>query len=205
MDPQRLERIRLLSSRFHELQGLRVALAGIAIILAVGSYVMAAPVPTNNGAMIALGASFLVMVPGMWWLNRYYAETFGRQVWNPGRFTWLFLPVYFVVASLLNTFIPSIPAGAPTAATVVVVSMWVAIRDWPWRAYYLAAPLAVAMAFPFTASGGGVIDPQLTLAVLFLTIGAAFVPIGLLDHMLLVKLMNEARVPESTTAVDPGT
>ena len=204
MDPQRLERIRLLSSRFHELQGLRVALAGIAIILAVGSYVMAAPVPTNNGAMIALGASFLVMVPGMWWLNRYYAETFGRQVWKPGRFTWLFLPAYFVVASLLNTFIPSIPAGAPTAATVVVVSMWVAIRDWPWRAYYLAAPLAVAMAFPFTASGGGVIDPQLTLAVLFLTIGAAFVPIGLLDHMLLVKLMKEARVPESTTAVDPG-
>lgn len=205
MDQQRLERIRLLSSRFHELQGLRVALAGIAIIIAVGGYLIAAPVPTNNGAMIALAASFVLMGPSMWWLNRYYAATFGRQVWKPGRFTWLFLPAYFVVASLLNASIPSIPAGAPTAATVVVVSVWVAIRDWPWRAYYLAAPLAVAMAFTFTASGGGVMNPHLTLAVIFLTIGASFVPIGMLDHMLLVKLMKEARAPESATAANRRT
>ena len=80
--------------------------------------------------------------------------------------------------------------------------MWVALRDWPWRAYYLAAPVAVATAFTFTASGGGVIEPSLTLAVLFLTIGASFVPIGILDHMLLVKLMKEARAPESATAAN---
>ena len=204
MDRQRLERIRLASSRFHELQGLRVVLAGIAIIIAVGGYLIVAPVPTNNGAMITLAASFVLMAPGIWWLNRYYAATFGRQVWKPGRFTWLFLPAYFVVASVLNAAIPSIPAGAPTAATVVVVSVWVAIRDWPWRAYYLAAPVAVAMAFTVTASGGGVIDPHLTLAVMFLTIGAAFVPIGMLDHMLLVKLMKEARAPEPAAANRPN-
>src|SRR5687768_7424689 len=114
MDQQRLERIRLLSSRFHELQGLRVALAGTAIIIAVGGYLFAAPVPTNNGAMIALATSFVLMAPGVWWLSRYYAATFGRQAWKPGRFIWLFLPAYFVVASLLNAWIPSIPAGAPT-------------------------------------------------------------------------------------------
>jgi hypothetical protein len=205
MDQQRLERIRLLSSRFHELQGLRIALAGTAIIVAVGGYLIAAPAPTNNGAIIALGTSVVLIGPGMWWLNQHYAARFGRQVWKPGRFTWLFLPVYFVVASLLNSSIPSIPAGAPTVATVVVVSAWVAIRDWPWRAYYLAAPLAVAMAFTFTASGGGVLDPHLTLAVLFLAIGASFVPIGMLDHMLLVKLMREARVPESATAANHRT
>ena len=202
MDQQRLERIRLLSSRFHELQGLRVALAGTAIIIAVGGYLIAAPVPTNNGAMIALAVSFVLMLPGMWGLNRYYATTFGRQVWRPGRFTRWFLPAYFLVAWLLNASIPSIPAGAPTVATVVVVSVWVAIRDWPWRVYYLAAPLAVAVAFSFTASGGGVLNPHLTLAVIFLTMGAAFVPIGMLDHMLLVKLMKEARAPESSTAAN---
>jgi hypothetical protein len=205
MDQQRLERIRLLSSRFHDLQGLRVTLAGTAIIVAVGGYLLAAPAPTNNGTMIALAASFVLMAPGMWWLNRYYASTFGRQVWKPGRFTWLFLPTYFVAASLLNTSIPSIPAGAPTVATVVVVSVWVAIRDWPWRAYYLAAPLAVAMAFTFTASGGGVLNPDLTLALLFLTIGVSFVPIGMLDHMLLARLMKEARGPESGTAANRRT
>ena len=205
MDQQRLERIRLLSSRFHELQGLRVALAGVSIIIAVGGYLLVAPVPTNNGALIALGASAVLMVPGISWLNRYYAATFGRQVWKPGRFTWLFLPAYFVVASLLHASIPSIPAGAPTLGIVVLASVWVAIRDWPWRAYYLAAPVAVGIAFRFTASGGGVIDPQLTLAVLFLTIGASFVPIGMLDHMLLVKLMKEARAPEPATAVNRPT
>jgi hypothetical protein len=203
MDQHRLEHIRLLSSRFHELQGLRVALAGIAIIIAVGGYLMVAPVPTNNGAMVALAASFVLMVPGMWWLNRYYAATFGRQVWKPGRFTWVFVPAYFVVASVLHVSIPSIPAGAPTVGIVVVASVWVVIRDWPWRAYYLAAPLAVAMAFTFTASGGGGIDPQLTLPVLFLTIGASFVPIGMLDHMLLVKLMKEVRAPELTATYPP--
>ena len=205
MDQQRLERIRLLSSRFHELQGLRVALAGTAIIIAVGGYLIAAPVPTNNGAMIALAASFVLMGPGVWWVSRYYAATFGRQVWKPGRFTWLFLPAYFVVASLLNAWIPSIPAGGPTAATVVILSVWVAIRDWPWRAYYLAAPVAVAMAFTFTASGGGAINPDLTLSVMFLTLGASLVPIGVLDHMLLVKMMKEARVPESATAANSRT
>ena len=200
MDQQRLEHIRLLSSRFHELQGLRIVLAGIAIVIAVGGYLIVAPVPTNNGAMIALAASFALMGPGVWWLNRYYAATFGRQVWKSGRFTWLFLPAYLVVASLLHASVPSIPAGAPTAATVVILSVWVAIRDWPWRAYYLAAPVAVATAFAFTASGGGGVNPHLTLAILFVTIGISFVPIGVLDHMLLVKLMNEARQPESATA-----
>jgi hypothetical protein len=205
MDQHRLERIRLLSSRFNELQGLRVALAGTVIIIAVGGYLVAVPVPTNNGVMVALAVSFVLMAPGVWWLNRYYAATFGRQVWKPGRFTRWFLPAYFVVASLLNASIPEIPAGAPTVATVVVVSVWVAMRNWPWRAYYLAAPVAVAIAFRFTASGGGVSNPHMTLAILFLTIGVSFVPIGMLDHMLLVKLMKEARAPESTAAANHST
>jgi hypothetical protein len=200
MDQPQLDRIRLLSSRFHELQGLRVVVAGVAILVAVGGYLLAAPAPTNNGAMIALAASFLLMAPGVWWLNRYYAETFGRQVWKPGKGSKWFLPAYLVIGWVLNATIPSIPAGGPTVATVVVVSVWVAMRDWPWRAYYLIAPAAVAIAFSLTASGGGVINPHFTLALLFLTTGAAFVPIGLLDHMLLVKLMQESRAESAAGA-----
>jgi hypothetical protein len=199
MDKHRLDRIRLLSSRFHELHGLRLVVAGAAIMIAVGGYLLAAPAPTNNGAMIALAASFVLMAPGVWWLTRYYAQTFGRQVWKPGRFSLLFVPAYLMVGWVLNATIPSIPAGGPTVATVVVLSAWVAIRDWPWRAYYLAAPLAVAAVFTLTASGGGAINPQLTLALLFLTIGASFVPIGILDHMLLVRLLKETRLPDSAS------
>ena len=193
MDREQLDRIRLLGSRFHNLQGYRVALAGVAITLAVGGYLTLAREPTNNGAMIALGASVVLMAPGVWWLNRYYAETFGRQVWKPGRFAKAFLPAYFVIASVLNAWIPSIPAGAPTAATVVVASMWVAIRDWRWRAYYAAVPIVVAIAFASTASGGGTLSPDLTLGIIFLSVGASFVPIGILDHLLLVKLVEELR------------
>jgi hypothetical protein len=158
--------------------------------------------------MIALVASFVLVAPGLWWLNRYYAATFGRQVRHvrkAGLLTRLFLPAFIVVAILLNALFPAIPAGAPTAATVAIAAVWVAFRDWPWRAYYLVVPVAVAIAFNFTASGGGIIDPQQTLAVLFLTVGASFVPIGTLDHMLLVKLMNEARVPEATTVANRST
>jgi hypothetical protein len=200
MDHQRLERIQLLSSRFHELQGLRVALAGAAITGVMGSYLMAATAPTNSGALIALGMSGVLMAPGNWWLKRYYAARFGRQVWKPGRFSKAFLPVYFVIASLLNAWIPSIPAGAPTAATVAVASTWIGIRDWRWRGYYFAVPVAIAIAFATTASGGGPLSPRLTLAVLFLTVGACLVPIGLLDHLLLVKLVNEAQAAESANA-----
>lgn len=197
MEHQQLERIRLLSSRFHELQGLRVALFGAAITVVVGAYLLAAPMATNNGAMVAVLGSAGLIAPGIWWLNRYYASTFGRQVWKPGRFSRLFLPAYIVMAWTLNAWIPSIPAGGPTVATVAVVSLWVAIRDWPWRAYYAGAAVAVAIAFTSTASGGGTLSPDLTLGVLFLTVGASFVPIGLLDHLLLVKLVKEARANPS--------
>lgn len=66
-------------------------------------------------------------------------------------------------------------------------------RDWPWRAYYLLVPAAVALAFTATASGGGTLNPDLTLCVLFVTLGVSMAAVGLLDHLLLVKLTNESR------------
>jgi hypothetical protein len=188
-----LTRIRLLSSRFYELQGLRVALTGACISLVVGGYIVAAPHPTNNGAMLALLISFAPVIPGVWWLNRYYAATFGRQVWRPPRHAPLVMLGFYVVAASVNTWIPEIPAGAPTMAVVAVASMWVAIRDWPHRAYYLGATAAVVTGFAATASGAGLLAPNLTLGTMFLLIGASLVPIGLLDHLLLIKLMREAR------------
>jgi len=196
----RLDRIRLLSARFHELQGLRVALAGASMALVVGGYLIAAPRPTNNGAMVAMLVSFVPVVAGMPRLNRYYATTFGRQVWSPSRKPWLFLGVYIVVSSSLNTWIPSIPAGTPTMAIVALASLWVAIRDWPWRGYYLGATAAVVIGFTVSAPVGGLLAPNMTLGTMFLLLGTSMVPIGLLDHLLLVKLMKEARAPEAASA-----
>jgi len=193
MDQQRLDRIRLLSARFHELQGLRLAFAGVCLTLGMTGYLLAAPQPTDSGAMIALVASFVPVIAGMPRLNRYYATTFGRQVWTRPRHAPLFCIVYFVISWCLNIWIPAIPAGAPTTATVILASLWVAIRDWPWRAYYLGATVAVATAFTASASGVGLLESNVTLGTIFFVIGASFIPIGLFDHLLLRKLIRDAR------------
>jgi len=39
----------------------------------------------------------------------------------------------------------------------------------------------------------------MTIAVIMLLLGASMVAIGLLDHLLLVKLMKEARTPEAAS------
>jgi len=196
MNQERLERIRLLSRRFRELQGLRIALAGAVLVLVLGGYLITTPKPSNNGAMMAVAVSFVVIVPGVWSLNRYYAAKFGRQVSSPRPKSWrlsLAWFVYFFVASTLNAKFPEIPPGTPTLAVVGVASIWLAIRDWPWRAYYLLATAAVAMGFIASAPVTGILEPGMTLAVMFLLVGASMVPIGVLDHLLLVKLMREAR------------
>jgi len=199
MDQHRLDRIRLLSSRFHELQGLRVAFAGACMMLVVGGYLVAAPLPTNNGAIVAMLASFVPVIAGMPRLNQYYATTFGRQVWTPSRKMPLVVGIYMVVAWSLNHGIPAIPAGAPTTWIVGLLSLWVAIRDWPWRAYYLAATASVAIGFAASAPIGGFLAPNLTLGVMFFLLGSSMVPIGLLDHLLLVKLVKDARAPQAAT------
>jgi hypothetical protein len=197
MDQHRLERIRLLSARFHELQGLRVVLTGVCITLGVSGYLIATPNPTNDGALVTLLVSFVPVMAGMPRLNRYYAETFGRQVWRRSRKWPLILGLYMVVGWSLNAGIPAIPAGGPTIWTVGLASLWVAIRDWPWRAYYLGAAAAVAIGFAASAPVGGLLAPNMTLSVMFLLLGASMVPIGLLDHHLLVTLMKDAREPQA--------
>ena len=198
MDQHRLNRIRFLSQRFNELQGLRVAFTGLCIALGLGSYLAVTAQPTDNGAMVALVVSFAPVVPGVWWLNRYYTSTFGRQVSVPTPRWWqlAMIPLFgFMV--FLNAQFPSIPAGAPTLMVVAIASAWVAIRDWPWRAYYLGGTAAVALSFAASASGAGILGPGKTLGAMFLAVGISMVPIGLLDHFLLVRLVNESREPQS--------
>jgi hypothetical protein len=201
MDRRHLDRIRLLSARFHELQGLRVAVAGACMALVVGGYVIATPEPTNNGAIAAMLLSFIPVAAFMPRLNRYYATTFGRQVWSPPR-RWKvsFLIGYFCVAWWLNAAIPEIPAGGPTGLTVGLFSLWVAFRDWPWRGYYLIPALGVAGGLAASAPVGGLLAPNMTLGVMFLLLGASMLVIGLLDHLLLVKLMKEARESQRLAA-----
>jgi hypothetical protein len=99
------------------------------------------------------------------------------------------------VASWLNRSFPEIPSGMPTIVVVSAASVVVAIRDWPFRSYYLAIAAAMALGFAASAVGGGFLPENLTLVTLFMLLGVTLVPVGVLDHMLLVKLMKESREP----------
>jgi hypothetical protein len=164
--------------------------------LVVGGYLLTTPEPSNDGAMVALLVSFVLLVPGVWSVNRYYSTKFGRQVSGPRRNPWptvLIMLAYLAVAWTLNVRFEAIPAGAPTAATVALASAWVAIRDWPWRTYYLGAAAAVGIGFAASGPVTGLLEPGMTLGVTFLLLGASMVPIGLLDHLQLVRLVKEVR------------
>lgn len=201
MDQHRLNRIRFLSRRFNELQGLRVAFTGLCITIGLGSYLAATARPTDNGAMIALLLSFVPVLPGVWWLNRYYTSTFGSQVSSPTPRWWrlAMIPLFWFMM-YLNARFPSIPAGAPTLTVVAVASAWIGIRDWPWRGYYFVATAAVAFTFAASASGAGALGPGRTLGAMFIAVGVSMVPIGLLDHFTLVRLVKESR-PDATHSV----
>ena len=204
MTQERLERIRLLSRRFRELQGLRIAFVGAALVLVLGGYLITTSKPTDTGAMIAVAISFVLIVPAQWRLNHYYAAKFGRQVSSRPPNYWRFFFIgfaYSVVTSTLNAKIPEIPAGAPSLAFVAMASIWLAIRDWPWRAYYLLATVAVATGFIASAPVTGVLEPGMTLAAIFLLLGASMVPIGVLDHLLLVRLMKEVRESQAEAQI----
>jgi hypothetical protein len=196
--PLHLERIRFSSARFRELQGLKVAVAGASIAVVVGGYLIAGPAPTAGGTLVALGVAGILMMPGVLWLTRYYASTFGRQtsgasVDRQTRIT--FLTLWWVTVC----FSPF----APTAFTVAVVSWWIAIRDWPWRAYYLVTSMPVLIGFMANAFDPRV-DAGVRVALTYFLLGVSLVPVGLLDHRLLVKLMEEARTPDVAAASARG-
>lgn len=193
MDQARLDRIRLLTRRFHELHGLRVALAGAVYTIVCGTYLIAGE-PTETGVLIAIAVASLVMLPGERWLARYYATTFGRQVSTLRHHRTMAI---FFVCGLLSPWLEPLRMSA---AIVGAVSLWVAVRDWPWRAYYLGPAAAMAVAFTAHVLGGRTIDPGVLLATTFLLMGMSFVPVGVLDHRLLVRLMEEARQPEAAIA-----
>jgi len=191
VERDQLVRIRLLTTRFHQLHGLRVALGGMMYTVIFGSYLAVAEI-TETGVLIAIGVSCLLFLPIDYCLKRYYASTFGRQVPDPrdqhrtlliavglGFFTSVFNKLFKLEPLVLSILV------------VGVFSLWIAIRDWPLRRYYLGATAAAAVAVAASLADGA--DANVTFAMSFLAIGVAFVPIGFLDHRLLVTLIRESR------------
>ena len=197
-----LERLRLVSQRFAELQGLRVALAGSVFTLVFGTYLMVRPAQGRGGVWIALAIAFALMLPGERVIRRYYARTFGRVSPNDSHSAFVRAGAIGVGLVVLDVF------GVPLPASVFLISaagaLWTGFRDWPFRGYHLGAAAACLCAFPLQTIPEAGIEPDLAAAAGFLVIGIVYVPIGFLDHRLLVSAMRlQAGRIRDANAIDP--
>lgn len=199
MDPREsLDRVRLVSRRFTELQGLAVAAAGMLFVLVFGVYLVAAPAP-GRGIWIALAIAFLLAVPLTHLSRRYYAATLGRVSPNAFRLSLVQVVAMALAMGVLDRVL-SVPAPANALPIAAAGALWIAIRDWPFRFYHLAGCLAALGAFALQIMPNTGLSADVALAAGFGVVGLVYVPIGLLDHRLLVSSMrtHAGAVPHTT-------
>jgi hypothetical protein len=197
----RLRRVRLVSERYHELQGLRAALIGSAFTLSMGLYLISTG--WKDGVLdpvVALGFAFAIDIPGMLWLDRYYERTYGRVKAGAAaeRLSTFVIPVSFFAATILDHWLLG---GSYTGMFVVLggFSLWVAIRDWPLRSYHLVGAIAGIAAGFVQLTDTARQAPDSALATGFLIVGIAQGLTGFADHRLLTRsfsLAHPEQLPE---------
>lgn len=186
-----LKRVQLVVRHFGELQGLRLSLFGSVFTLVFGTYVLAPPPEGSGGIWIALAAAFAVIVPCQRLLNQYYGSTFGRVTSAPSNnSSWKGAATG--AGMVLIGMALKLPPPAAALPFVVCFSLWIVIRDWPFRVHHLAGSGAALSATLLLMTPAAVAAPDASTAAALLLFGVAYVPVGLLDHRLLVSLMHGA-------------
>ena len=187
---QRLRTIRLLTERYSELQGLRVAFAGGLVAAVCGAVLIAAPEPDVQVVNLALLAAFGAYLVAHLLLARYYRSRYGRIAAPRSRAAsgWFAVALVAVITILDNTF-----STGPFAGLLVVgavSALWVVVRDFPMRSYYLLGIVGSSLGATLMLMAAG--TPQLgrAQALGMFVFGLAYIPIGLLDHRLLSSVMR---------------
>ena len=185
---QQLKAIRLITERYTELQGLRLAFPGAMLAVTSGALLIAQA--RQRAVLIAVIITFTAMLPCQWLMNRYYTARFGRTVGPPSRVPAL----WFVVSMALALITTGKPLGsgqlAATFAVAAAGAFWVAVRDWPLRAYHLLGSAAAAFgaSIQFVALNSESLPRAQATA--FFVLGLAYIVAGLLDHRLLISVMR---------------
>ena len=182
-----LERIRFVVAHFNQLQGLRGVAVGVSYVAVFGpTLAMAGPAPGDRAWMIAFPALFVVLVPWMLALDRYYKREFGRLVGPVGSDrTWMLWSATIGVAAIAG------PSKASLFIALAAWSLWAVIRDWPHRRHYLIDIAACLVALTAFAPTSGLNEMGAVMAG-FAIIGVPFVITGFLDHRLLVTTMRQS-------------
>jgi len=197
-----LDRVRLVSQRFTELQGLAVAAAGLLFVLVFGAYLVAKPGP-GRSIWIALAIAFLLTLPTTHLIRRYYAATLGRVSPRAYRVPLVLLGVIAVAIGVTDQVL-GVPAPANALPIAAAGALWIAIRDRPFRLYHLGGCVGALGAFALQIAPNTGLASDVALAAGFGLVGLAYVPIGLLDHRLLVSsIRTHAEAVQHTTGRRP--
>jgi len=187
------EQIRFVTERYWELQGLRSVLIGGAFVAVFGlTLVVAGATPSDVAEALAFAAVFVIIVSGMFRLDRYYAKTFGAI--EPSKATRR-KGVLIVPGTLLSTMIVerALDLRQMTLffAACGVFALWIVFRDWPRRRHHLIGSVAATLAAALQLTG--TVDRTGLPIAAFFVIGAAMVVTGMLDHQLLAATLHGAR------------
>jgi hypothetical protein len=198
MDETDLARIRFVTARHRELQGLRQLMLTTACLASFWSrpYIEALRALGSIDAisgLILLILPFVAVIAARPALNRYYARRFGTVARSAGGgsgdpigWTVLFIGGLAIDVATLDS---GRPIGVLTAGGVI--ALHIVVRDWPWRAHHLGTALICGCAvFLIATEPGFRVDSadELRRGPLSILFGLQFVS-GLLDHRLLLRTL----------------
>jgi hypothetical protein len=158
VDAQDLARIRFVTSRFHEMQGLRqLVIMPVSLI-----YFWSRPFVESlrDAGSVYAGAGFVLsVVPWLLvlaahpLLNRYYAGRFGTvgglRQWSADKIGWTVLIVGGIWIDI-SSYDSARPSGLLVAGALIALHiLW---RDWPWRFFYLVPAIGCTAAAVLTAT-----------------------------------------------------
>ena len=185
---QDLNAIRFVSERYEQLQGLRLVAIGTAGVTCGSAYTLAGA-PGGFTGLAYVGIAFAMIVAGVHLAGRYYTHHLGRIV-RPPEARWTpWVPVAVTLAITIGTNAFHVAPLTVAIAFNAGWALWIAIRDWPFRGYYLLAATACAMTLGLRFSMHSDRADALAIAA----IAAVFIVIGLLDHRLLTSAMGSRR------------
>lgn len=187
MPPRDLATIRLVATRYRELQGLRLVLAA-AVFLALLAADWFDDFPRPLAALLVCAIWSFAEA----YLNHYYSRRFG-VVEQPASVMAAIFGLALVISLILSWGTGS---PDPMLAVFATAHIWIAVRDFPLRAYHLLGFLSVGAVFASTSIPHIV---SLHPGVMLTLYPASLIAIGFLDHHLLATLrVEQSGLLEST-------
>ncbi len=203
MNEKQQARIRLVTRRYHELQGLGRCCWGLGLV--AGSLVAAHVLKSDWGLLWVLLVFAGVAVPGTVVSERLYKQRFGRVAaldQDGPRRMGLLMGAAFGCAFIVERHFAGPGYPHPFFMVLAAISAWPLVRDWPLRKYLVVEVAATVLisALYVTVKPVALPDNDTFLRESFIwqgfgLLGLALMVTGMLDHRLLVSTLPGLHEP----------